>query len=155
MFSPLHLSLLLSNYGFFSEIYLYTNHWNIMFLSLAIPDIWCMGVIYLSSRFWNQFLLSTLRLVIVYLVTLNFVVTTCYYPFILVFPFLYWWQINTCKGVYIKYVGGGTGGFYKFFKKSLIAQETMDLNISWTSIFFEKYVMDPPINFSFLFKVYL
>ena len=47
------------------------------------------------------------------------------------------------------------GGFYKFFKKSLVAQETIDLNISWPSNFFGKYFMAPPINFSFLFKAYL
>ena len=25
---------------------------------------------------------------------------------------------SICKGAYIKYVGGGAGGFYKFFKKT-------------------------------------
>ena len=35
------------------------------------------------------------------------------------------------KGAYIKYVGGGAGGFCKFFKKNFVAQETIDLNISW------------------------
>ena len=59
------------------------------------------------------------------------------------------------KGAYIKYVGGGTGGFYKFFKKYFVAQETIDLNISWPSNFFRKYFMAPPINFSFLFKACL
>ena len=59
------------------------------------------------------------------------------------------------KGAYIKYVGVGAGGFYKFFKKSFLAQETIDLNISWPSNFFRKYFMAPPINFSFLFKAYL
>ena len=59
---------------------------------------------------------------------------------------------NDIKGVYIKYVGGGPGGFYKFFKKNFVAQETIDLNISWPSNFFEKYFMVPPINFSLLFK---
>ena len=59
------------------------------------------------------------------------------------------------KGAYIKYVGGDTGGFYKFFKKYFVAQETMDLNISWPSNFSRKYFMAPSINFSFLFKVYL
>ena len=49
------------------------------------------------------------------------------------------------KGAYIKYVGGGAGGFYKFFKKCFIAQETIDLNISWPSNFFRKYFMAPPI----------
>ena len=33
------------------------------------------------------------------------------------------------KGAYIKYVGGGAGGFYKIFKKNFVAQETIDLNI--------------------------
>ena len=59
------------------------------------------------------------------------------------------------KGGYIMYVGGGTGGFYKFFKKYFVAQGTIDLNISWTSISFEKYFMAPPINFSSLFKASL
>ena len=62
---------------------------------------------------------------------------------------------NACKGAYIKYVGGGAGGFYKFVKKIFIAQETKDLNISWPSNFFRKYFMASPINFSFLFKAYL
>ena len=59
------------------------------------------------------------------------------------------------KGPYIKYVGGGAGGFYKFFKKFFVAQETIELNISRPSNFFRKYFMAPPINFSFLFKAYL
>ena len=59
------------------------------------------------------------------------------------------------KGAYIKYVGGCAGGFYKFFKKYFVAQETIDLNISWPSNFFRKYFMAPLINFSFLFKAYL
>ena len=59
------------------------------------------------------------------------------------------------KGPYIKYVGGGAGRFYKFFKKLFVAQETIDLNISRPSNFFRKYFMAPPINFSFLFKAYL
>ena len=58
-------------------------------------------------------------------------------------------------GVYIKYVGKGAGGFYKFVKKVFVAHEAMGLNISWPSIFFRKYFMAPPINFSFLFKAYL
>ena len=33
------------------------------------------------------------------------------------------------KGAYIKYVGGGTGGFYKFFRKFFVAQVTIGLNI--------------------------
>ena len=41
---------------------------------------------------------------------------------------------------------GGGGGFYKFFKKHFVAQETIDLNISWPSNFFRKYFMTPPIN---------
>ena len=47
------------------------------------------------------------------------------------------------KGAYINYVGGCAGGFYKFFKKYFVAQETIDL------------IMAPLINFSFLFKAYL
>ena len=58
------------------------------------------------------------------------------------------------KGTYIKYVGLGAGGFYKFFKKSFAAQETMNLNISWPSSFFGKYFMASPINFSFLLKAF-
>ena len=58
------------------------------------------------------------------------------------------------------YVGGERegwgGGFYKFFnKKKFVAQETIDLNISWSSNFFRKYLMAPFINFSLLFKAYL
>ena len=52
-------------------------------------------------------------------------------------------------------VGVGDGGFYKFFKKFFVAQETIYLNISWPKDFFGKYFMAPPINFSFLFKAYL
>ena len=59
------------------------------------------------------------------------------------------------KGAYIKCVGGGAGGFYKYFKKIFVAQETIDLNISWPSNFFRKYFMAPPIHFSFLLKAYL
>ena len=58
-------------------------------------------------------------------------------------------------GAYIKYVGGWAGGFYKFFKKNFIVQETIDLNISWPSNFFRKSLMGAPINFSFLLKAYL
>ena len=36
-----------------------------------------------------------------------------------------------------------------------VAQETIDLNISWPSNFFRKYFMASPISFSFLFKTYL
>ena len=63
-------------------------------------------------------------------------------------------ELSKSNGVY-KYVGGGDGGFYKFFKKFFLAQGTIDLNISWPSNFFWKYFMAPPINFSFLFKAYL
>ena len=60
-------------------------------------------------------------------------------------------------GAYIKYVGGRgggvVGGSYKFFKKKFVAQETIDLKISWPSNFFKKYFMAPPIKFSFLFKL--
>ena len=51
------------------------------------------------------------------------------------------------KGAYIKYVGGGPGGFYKFFRKFFATLETIDLNISWPINFFRKYFMGPPINF--------
>ena len=61
------------------------------------------------------------------------------------------WSDN---GAYITYVGRRPEGF-NFFKKKLMAQETKDLNISWPSNFFRKYFMASPINFSFLFKVYL
>ena len=54
------------------------------------------------------------------------------------------------KGAYIKNVGGGAGGFYKFFKKYFVAQETIDLNISWPINFFRKYFMAPPILVSYL-----
>ena len=46
------------------------------------------------------------------------------------------------KGAYIKYVGGEP-------------EETIDLNISWSSNFFVKYFLTRPISFSFLFKAYL
>ena len=46
-------------------------------------------------------------------------------------------------------------GFYKFFKKNFVAQETIDLNISWPNNFVWKYFMPPPINFSFLLKAFL
>ena len=65
------------------------------------------------------------------------------------------WKTVTSQGAYIKYVGGGAGGFYKFFKKIFVAQKTIDLNLSRPSNFFRKYFMAPPINFSFLFKAYL
>ena len=66
-------------------------------------------------------------------------------------------NIRLNKGVYLKYVGGGgvAGVFYKFFKKYFVAQDTIDLNISWPSNFFRKYFIAPPINFSFLFMAYL
>ena len=38
--------------------------------------------------------------------------------------------ILASSGAHIKYVGGGAGGIYKFFKKTFVAQETIDLNIS-------------------------
>ena len=57
----------------------------------------------------------------------------------------------SCWEAYIEYVGGGRGGFYKFFKQNFVAQETIELNISWPSKFFAKYFMALPINFSFLF----
>ena len=49
----------------------------------------------------------------------------------------------------------GASGFYKFFKKKFVAHEIIDLSISWPSNFFGKYFIAPPINVSFLFKVYL
>ena len=49
----------------------------------------------------------------------------------------------------------GARRFYKFFKKKIIVQEIIDLNISWPSNFFRKYFMAPPIYFCFLFKAYL
>ena len=52
-------------------------------------------------------------------------------------------------------VGGGVRGFYKFFKKYLVAQETIDVNISWPSNFFRNYFMAPPTSFSLLFQAYL
>ena len=45
--------------------------------------------------------------------------------------------------------------FYKFFKKYFVAQETIDLNMSWPSNFFRKYFMAPLIIFSFVFKAFL
>ena len=44
---------------------------------------------------------------------------------------------------------------YLLIKKKLVAQETIDLNISWPCNFFEKYFITLPINFSFLFKALL
>ena len=64
-------------------------------------------------------------------------------------------KFNLAKGAYIKYLARLAGGFYKFFKNTFAAQETIDLNISWPSNFFRKYFMAPPINFSFLVKAYL
>ena len=49
---------------------------------------------------------------------------------------------------------GEPEGFYKFFKKNFVAQETINLNISWPNNFFRKHFMAPPINFS-LFKAFL
>ena len=51
--------------------------------------------------------------------------------------------------------GGGSRGFYKFLKKDFVAQETMDLNFSWSSNFFGKCSIAPLISFSFLFESYL
>ena len=57
---------------------------------------------------------------------------------------------NFSKRAPIKSVGGGVSrGSYK---NELVSQETIDLNISWSSIFFRKYFIAPAINFSFLFK---
>ena len=49
--------------------------------------------------------------------------------------------------------GGGSEGFYQFFKKYFVSQRTMELNISWPSKCFEKNFMTPTINFSFSFKL--
>ena len=38
-------------------------------------------------------------------------------------------------------------GFYKFFKENFVAQETIDINISWPSNFFGKYFMAPSHQF--------
>ena len=51
--------------------------------------------------------------------------------------------------------GGGSGRFYKFFKKKIRSPGDIDLNISWHSIFFGKYFMAPPIHFSSFIKVFL
>ena len=60
------------------------------------------------------------------------------------------------KGVCIKNVGGeGGGGFYKFSKKHFVAQGTVELNISWPSYLFKKYLIAPPINFCLAFKPWL
>ena len=61
------------------------------------------------------------------------------------------------KGAYIMYLGGEPKGFTNFSKKKkkFVPQETRDLNLSWPSNFFGRYFMGPPINFSFLFKIYL
>ena len=66
-----------------------------------------------------------------------------------------WVKTLDSKGAYIKYVGGETGGFYKYFKKIFVPLDTINLNISSPSNFFRKYFMTPAINFSFLFKAYL
>ena len=52
--------------------------------------------------------------------------------------------LSLYKGAYIKYVGEGAAGFYKFFKKFLVAQENMKI-----------FHGPSHINFSFLFKAYL
>ena len=53
--------------------------------------------------------------------------------------------------------GGGGGGrrVLQIFQNKFVAQQNIDLNISWPSNFFVKYFMAPPINFSFLFTAYL
>ena len=80
--------------------------------------------------------------------------------FLFYFIFFWWGEgrlllkcFLTHEGAHIKYVGGGRV-FTNFSKKNkFVAQETIDLNISWTSNFFGKYFKGPSINFSFLFKV--
>ena len=59
------------------------------------------------------------------------------------------------KWAYIKYVGRGVGGFYKFFKKYFVAQGTTELNILWLSNFIEQNSMAPPNSFIFLFNPWL
>ena len=59
------------------------------------------------------------------------------------------------RGRTLSWYEGGTGGFYNIFKKNFVAQETINLNISWLSNFFRKYFEASPINFSYLFKAYL
>ena len=59
------------------------------------------------------------------------------------------------RWVFIKYVRGGVRGFYKFLKKYLVAQGTIELYISDPSSLFVKNFMTPPINFSSLFKACL
>ena len=41
--------------------------------------------------------------------------------------------------MYIKYAGGGGGGFYTFFKDYFVAQGTIERNTSWPSDIFKKY----------------
>ena len=64
-----------------------------------------------------------------------------------------------CKRAYIKHAEatrGGGGGFYKFFrKKTIVYQEPMGLNISWTSNFFGKYFTASLAHVSFLYKAFL
>ena len=57
--------------------------------------------------------------------------------------------------MYINYVEGGAGEFYKFFQKYNVAQRTVQLNISWPSNFFKKHFLTSPINFSLAFKPWL
>ena len=66
-------------------------------------------------------------------------------------------KVSFLKGPYVKYVGGGWGteGLTNFSKNIFVVQETIDLNISWPINFFGKYFMDPPMNFSFLFRAFL
>ena len=58
-------------------------------------------------------------------------------------PALDLYRFGTSKGAYVKYIGGGTEGFYKnykfykFLKKIFIAQETIYLNIYGPVIFSE------------------
>ena len=54
-----------------------------------------------------------------------------------VFLEIIWKTKKQLKRAYIKYGGGVPGGFYKFFQKKFVALKTLELNISWPSIFFE------------------
>lgn len=53
-------------------------------------------------------------------------------------------KFNLAKGAYIKYLGGGPVGFYKFFKKDFAAKKNIHLNISWPVVFSEN--ISPPLS---------
>ena len=106
----------------------------------------CSGQILSNSlcQFWND---KSIPLQILYPSSVSWKITPLYF---FSSNNIYFAQKEPIKGVYIKYVGGGLEGFTNFFKKIFVAQETIDLNISWPSNFFRKNFMAPPINFSFL-----